>query len=185
MEIKTVLLEGVAIDRALLRIAHEIVERNKGVDNIVLLGIARGGVPICERLAENIFKIENIKVATGVIDVTQYRDDKKNISTNQSACELSFSLQDKDVVLCDDVLFTGRTVRAGIEALYKFGRPRSIQLAVLIDRGHRELPIRADFVGKNVPTSLSEEISVSFNDILGNKAIIFDGAKKGKYEKKQ
>jgi pyrimidine operon attenuation protein/uracil phosphoribosyltransferase len=176
MEIKTILLESVAIDRALTRIAHEIIERNKGVDNVVLLGIARGGVPICEKLADNIFYVENVKVPTGTIDITLYRDDKKAIEPKINGSKIDFPLQDKDVVLCDDVLYTGRTVRAGIEALFKFGRPRTIQLAVLIDRGHRELPFKADYVGKNVPTSKTEEILVSFDD-NGNRAIIIDGQK--------
>ncbi len=174
MKVKAVLLEGVAIDRALIRIAHEIVERNKGAKNVVLLGIARGGVPICERLAENIFKIENENVSTGTIDISLHRDDKKiaNKNVKVSGSKIDFSLQDKDVVLCDDVLFTGRTVRAGIEALFEFGRPRSIQLAVLIDRGHRELPFKADYVGKNVPTSRNEEVLVSFDNEQGKKAVI-------------
>ncbi|MBQ8427368.1 MAG: bifunctional pyr operon transcriptional regulator/uracil phosphoribosyltransferase PyrR [Clostridia bacterium] len=179
MKVKAVLLEGVAIDRALTRIAHEIVERNKGVENVVLLGIARGGVPICQRLANNIFNVENVSVPTGTIDITLYRDDKKVVDTDAKVndSKINFSLQDKDVVLCDDVLFTGRTVRAGIEALFKFGRPRSIQLAVLIDRGHRELPFKADYVGKNVPTSRNEEILVTFDAESGNKAVIVDGLK--------
>lgn len=173
MEIKAVILDELAINRALLRIAHEIVEHNKGVENVVLLGIARGGVPICEKLAENINKIESVKIPTGIIDITLYRDDdkiKEDATVNGS--KIDFSLKDKDVVLCDDVLFTGRTVRAGIEALFKFGRPRTIQLAVLIDRGHKELPFRADYVGKNVPTSREEEISVKFDKELGGKALI-------------
>lgn len=173
MEIKTVLLDAQAIDRALLRIAHEILERNKGCENVVLLGVARGGVPICEQLFNNIFKIEKEKVPTGTIDITLYRDDNKgNKDATVNGSKIEFSLEDRDVVICDDVLFTGRTVRAGIEALYKFGRPRTIQLAVLIDRGHRELPIRADYVGKNVPTSKEEIVSVRFDDEKINNAVI-------------
>lgn len=177
MKVKAILLDEVAIDRALIRIAHEIVERNKGANNIVLLGIAKGGVPVCERLAKNIHKVENIIVPTGTIDISLYRDDKKilDVDATVTGSKIDFSLQDKDVVLCDDVLFTGRTVRAGIEALFKYGRPRSIQLAVLIDRGHRELPFKADYVGKNVPTSRIEEIVVSFDNNKGNKAVIIDG----------
>ncbi len=166
MEIKTVLLDSIAVERALKRIAHEIIEKNKGVSNLLLVGIARGGIPVAFKLAENIMGIEGVNVPCDKLDITSYRDDLLN---NKSECkkselELDFSITDKDVVLCDDVLFTGRTVRAGIEAIISKGRPRSIQLAVLIDRGHRELPIRADYVGKNVPTSRDEIISVSFSD---------------------
>ena len=173
MEIKTVLLDSIAVNRALRRISHEIIENNKGVGNVVLLGIARGGIPVCERLAENIYQIEKVKVPVGKLDITLYRDDIKDVQTEAkvTGSEIDFSLTDKDVVLCDDVLFTGRTVRAGIEAIIKQGRPRTIQLAVLIDRGHRELPIRADYVGKNVPTSREEIVSVSF-DGAGDKAVI-------------
>lgn len=174
MELKTVLLDDQALGRALRRISHEIVENNKGVKNVVLLGIARGGVPVSELLAENIYKIENEKVPVGKLDITLYRDDIKQSfdEAKVTGTDINFSLQNKDVILCDDVLFTGRTVRAGIEAIFKFGRPKSIQLAVLIDRGHRELPIRADYVGKNVPTSNDEVVSVTFDKINGNKAEI-------------
>ncbi len=173
MEIKTVLLDSLAVNRALRRISHEIIENNKGVGNVVLLGIARGGIPVSERLAENIYQIEKVNVPVGKLDITLYRDDLKCVQTDAkvTGSEINFLLADKDVVLCDDVLFTGRTVRAGIEAIIKQGRPRTIQLAVLIDRGHRELPIRADYVGKNVPTSREEIVSVSFDD-TGDKAVI-------------
>ena len=165
MEIKTVLLDEIAINRALRRISHEIIEKNKGINNVVLLGVARGGIPVCERLAKNIFEIEGVKVPVGKLDVTRYRDDEKaKTFSKETDAQFEFSLIDKDVVLCDDVLFTGRTVRAGIEAIIKQGRPRTIQLAVLIDRGHRELPIRADYVGKNVPTSREEKVRVTFDD---------------------
>ena len=174
MELKTLLLDEQAIGRAMKRIAHEIAENNKGVKNVVLLGIAKGGIPVCECLSQNILQIENIAVPTAKLDVSLYRDDKKVevVDENLKTTLLDISLQDKDVVLCDDVLYTGRTVRAGIEAIFKMGRPRSIQLAVLIDRGHRELPIRADYVGKNVPTSKDEIVSVTFDKVLGNKAVI-------------
>lgn len=174
MEIKTVLLDEQAINRAMKRIAHEIAENNKGVNNVVLLGIARGGIPVCECLAENINAIENVEVPSASLDVSLYRDDKK-LSGEQlmnGGNSINFSLQEKDVILCDDVLYTGRTVRAGIEAIIKLGRPRSIQLAVLIDRGHRELPIRADYVGKNVPTSKDEVVLVTFDKNNGKKAVI-------------
>ena len=165
MEIKTVLLDEIAINRALRRISHEIIEKNKGINNVVLLGVARGGIPVCERLAKNIFEIEGVKVPVGKLDVTRYRDDEKaKTFSKETDAQFEFSLIDKDVVLRVDVLFTGRTVRAGIEAIIKQGRPRTIQLAVLIDRGHRELPIRADYVGKNVPTSREEKVRVTFDD---------------------
>ena len=174
MKIKTVLLDDQAVGRALKRISHEIAENNKGVKSVVLLGIAKGGIPVCEKLAENIYAIENVRVPVGKLDITLYRDDLTTVDAEARVVgsDISFSLQDKDVVLCDDVLYTGRTVRAGIEAIFKLGRPKSIQLAVLIDRGHRELPIRADYVGKNVPTSKDEVVSVSFDGVDGNKAVI-------------
>ena len=173
MEIKTVLLDSMAISRAIKRISHEIIEKNKGVNNVVLLGIARGGIPFCNLLADSIYSIENSKVPVGQLDITSYRDDNK-IPKGQSATgtKIDFSLTDKDVVLCDDVLYTGRTVRAGIDAIIKLGRPRTVQLAVLIDRGHRELPIRADYVGKNVPTSKEEIVSVTI-DGINNSAVIY------------
>ncbi len=174
MQIKKVLLDSLAVQRALKRISHEIIENNKGTNNVVLLGIARGGIPVCDILANNIEQIEGIKVPVGKLDITLYRDD---ICANMnepkvSASNVNFSLVGKDVILCDDVLYTGRTVRAGIEAVLKYGRPKSIQLAVLVDRGHRELPIRADYVGKNVPTSKQEEICVTFDEEQGLQAMI-------------
>ena len=177
MKIKTELLDSLAIDRAIRRISHEIIENNKGVNNVVLLGIARGGVPISIRLAESIEKIEGVRVPVGTLDITLYRDDltEKSREARVNGSVIDFPLKDKDVVLCDDVLFTGRTVRAGIEAVFKLGRPRTIQLAVLIDRGHRELPFRADYVGKNVPTARNEVVDVSFDNKLGNRAVILDG----------
>ncbi len=172
MQVKRVLMDALAIERALKRISHEIIENNKGVKNLVMLGIAKGGIPVCEKLAKNIFDIENIKIPISSLDITRFRDDILiNTEDNKSSIEnIGFSLQGKDVVLCDDVLYTGRTVRAGIEAVIKLGRPKSIQLAVLIDRGHRELPIRADYVGKNVPTSKEESVSVQM--INGDNSVI-------------
>ena len=172
MKVKTILLDSQAIDRSLKRIAHEITEKNKGVNNVILLGIARGGIPVVKRLAKFINDIENVDVPMGVLDITLYRDDVVGCEPKDNCSDIKFSLQGKDVVLCDDVLFTGRTVRAGIEAVLKYGRPKSIQLAVLIDRGHRELPIRADFVGKNVPTSIEEKVSVTFDENVGDRAVI-------------
>ena len=174
MEIKTVLLDEQAISRALRRISHEIIEKNKGAQNLVLVGIARGGVPVSKCLQENISKIENVTLPLGKLDITLYRDDleRKRMQATVTDTDIPFSISDKDVVLCDDVLYTGRTVRAGIDALIALGRPRSIQLAVLVDRGHRELPIRADYVGKNVPTSKEETVKVTFSEKEGNSAVI-------------
>lgn len=162
MELKAKLMDEAALSRALMRISHEITEKNKGVDNVVLVGIRRRGEPIAQRIRDNIKKIEDMEVPCGSIDISFYRDDltlKSEMPVVEKA-ELSFDVTDRDVVLVDDVLYTGRTARAAIEAVFSCGRPRSIQFAVLIDRGHRELPIRADYVGKNVPTSRSELIEV-------------------------
>ncbi|WP_026767856.1 bifunctional pyr operon transcriptional regulator/uracil phosphoribosyltransferase PyrR [Selenomonas ruminantium] len=159
---KTVLMDTEGIRRALTRIAHEIVEKNKGVDNVVLVGIRTRGVPIAERLAENIEKIEGKKPPVGVLDITLYRDDLSTLAYQPIVrpTELPVDITGKIVVLVDDVLYTGRTIRAALDAVIDNGRPKTIQLAVLVDRGHRELPIRADFVGKNVPTSSKEVVSV-------------------------
>lgn len=159
---KTVLMDSEGIRRALTRISHEIVEKNKGVENIVLVGIRTQGVPIAERLAANIEKIEGQKPPVGVLDITLYRDDLSTLAYQPIVrpTELPVDITGKTVVLVDDVLYTGRTIRAALDAIIDNGRPKTIQLAVLIDRGHRELPIRADFVGKNVPTSSKEAISV-------------------------
>ena len=162
MELKAKLMDEAALNRALMRISHEITEKNKGVDNVVLVGIRRRGEPIAQRIRDNIKKIEDMEVPCGSIDISFYRDDltlKSEMPVVEKA-ELSFDVTDRDVVLVDDVLYTGRTARAAIEAVFSCGRPRSIQFAVLIDRGHRELPIRADYVGKNVPTSHTELIEV-------------------------
>ena len=165
-------MDALAIERALKRISHEIIENNKGVKNVVMLGIAKGGIPVCEKLANNIYDIENVRLPIASLDITRFRDDiSKDLDDKKAFIDnIDFSLQGKDVVLCDDVLYTGRTVRAGIEAVIKLGRPKSIQLAVLIDRGHRELPIRADYVGKNVPTSKEEKVSVKMID--GDNSVI-------------
>lgn len=159
---KTVLMDSEGIRRALTRISHEIVEKNKGVENIVLVGIRTRGVPIAERLASIIEKIEGKKPPVGVLDITLYRDDLSTLGYQPIVrpTELPVDIKGKTVVLVDDVLYTGRTIRAALDAIIDNGRPKTIQLAVLIDRGHRELPIRADFVGKNVPTSSKEVISV-------------------------
>lgn len=162
MQLKAKLMDEAALNRALMRISHEITEKNKGVENVVLVGIRRRGEPIAERIRDNIVKIEDFEVPCGSIDISFYRDDltlKSEMPVVEKA-ELGFEVNDRDVVLVDDVLYTGRTARAAIEAVFSMGRPRSIQFAVLVDRGHRELPIRADYVGKNVPTSHTELIEV-------------------------
>ncbi len=162
MKLKSQLMDEAAMNRALMRISHEIAEKNKGVENVVLVGIRRRGEPLAEKICENIEKIEGTTVPVGSIDIGFYRDDLTEVWADPKVrkTELPFEVTGRDVVLCDDVLFTGRTARAAIEAVFSCGRPNSIQFAVLVDRGHRELPIRADFVGKNVPTSRSEMIEV-------------------------
>jgi pyrimidine operon attenuation protein/uracil phosphoribosyltransferase len=162
----TVILDGAGIRRALTRIAHEIIERNKGVANLALVGIRTGGVHIAKEIALRLKEIEGEALPVGEVDITLYRDDIKGHSLHLPVgkTDIPFSVEGKIVVLVDDVLFTGRTIRAALDAIMDHGRPASIQLAVLIDRGHRELPIRADFVGRNVPTSLKENIAVIFDD---------------------
>lgn len=162
MLLKAKLMDEAAMGRALMRISHEICEKNKGVDNVVIVGVKRRGEPIGHIIRDNIYKIENIEVPCGSVDISFYRDDLSLLSEAPIIKDsgLGVDVNDKDVVLVDDVLYTGRTARAAIEAVFAQGRPRTIQFAVLVDRGHRELPIRADFVGKNVPTSRSELIEV-------------------------
>lgn len=172
---KAVILDADGIRRALTRIAHEIIEKNKGVDNVVLIGIRRRGVPLAERLAKRIVEIEGKEVLIGILDITLYRDDLTT-TTHQPVIrktEIPFTINNKVVVLVDDVLFTGRTVRAALDAIIDLGRPEAIQLAVLVDRGHRELPIRADYIGKNVPTSKKEIVSVYLMELdKQDKAVI-------------
>jgi len=156
------LLDGKGVDRVLSRLTHEIIEKNKGAGQIVLVGIASGGIPLSQVIRGKIRTIEGVDVPTGFVDITLYRDDlaRAGYQARMKRTEVPFSIDDKKVILVDDVLYTGRTIRAAMDALIDFGRPRNIQLAVLIDRGHRELPIRADFVGRNVPTSRSETVVV-------------------------
>lgn len=177
MKEKTVLLDEAGERRALVRLAHEIIEHNKGTENLVLLGILTRGVPMSERIEKNIFEIEGVHLPVGQIDITHYRDDLTEITEMPLVKEtvIPVNIKDKNVVLLDDVLFTGRTARAAMEAVLAVGRPKSIQLCVLIDRGHRELPIRADYVGKNIPTSLSEMVAVRFKETDGEDCIkLFD-----------
>jgi pyrimidine operon attenuation protein/uracil phosphoribosyltransferase len=159
--------------RMVSRIAHEIVERNNGTDGIALVGIRRRGVPLAERIHRQIASFENVEVPIGVLDITFYRDDLEKIAHQPvvGTTDMMFDIENLAIVLVDDVLYTGRTVRAAMDAIMDYGRPRVIQLAVLVDRGHRELPIRPDFVGKNVPTSQREVISVKLNEIDGEDAV--------------
>lgn len=162
MNLKAKIMDDGAMDRAITRLSHEIIEKNGGVENIVLIGIRTRGVPIAYRIRNKIKKAYDVELPIGILDTTLYRDDKLPSSINYvDGTEIPFSVQGKNVVLVDDVLFTGRTVRAAIDAIIKMGRPSVIELAVMVDRGHRELPIRPDFVGKNVPTSLHEIVSVN------------------------
>jgi pyrimidine operon attenuation protein/uracil phosphoribosyltransferase len=171
-----VVLDAEGIDRALTRIAYEILEKNKGVDNLVLVGIRTGGVFLAKRLAGKIARIEGRDIPMGILDITLYRDDllKNKKKPKLGRTDIPFSLDDRKVVLVDDVLFTGRTVRAAMDALIDFGRPKLIQLAVLVDRGHRELPIRADFVGKNLPSSLWEAVSVNLTENRGRDEVVIE-----------
>ncbi|MEM5768715.1 MAG: bifunctional pyr operon transcriptional regulator/uracil phosphoribosyltransferase PyrR [Bacillota bacterium] len=164
---KTQIMDADGIRRALVRIAHEIIEKNKGVKNLALVGIRRRGVPLAQRIAEQIKKIEDVDIPIGILDITLYRDDISTLAHQPviHRTEIPFPLAGKKIVLVDDVLYTGRTVRAALDALVDMGRPEFIQLAVLVDRGHRELPIRADYVGKNVPTSKREMVSVMVKGI--------------------
>jgi pyrimidine operon attenuation protein / uracil phosphoribosyltransferase len=167
------------VRRALTRIAHEILERDKGVGDVVLVGIADRGDDLARRLAEEIHRIEGAEIPVGVLDITFYRDD---IGMRAEAPEvhetrIPFDISGRTVVLIDDVLFTGRTIRAAMDALMDLGRPRKIQLAVLVDRGHRELPIRADFVGKNVPTSRADDVRVLIAELDGQDGVVVEGAR--------
>ncbi|MCW2277229.1 bifunctional pyr operon transcriptional regulator/uracil phosphoribosyltransferase PyrR [Heliophilum fasciatum] len=170
---KTLLMDAEGVRRAVTRIAHEMVEKNQGTAELVLVGIRRRGVPLAERLQRKINEIENVAVPLGALDITLYRDDLTTLAEQPVILktEVPFSITGKKVVLVDDVLYTGRTVRAALDALMDLGRPQSIQLAVLLDRGHRELPIRADYVGKNVPTSKKEMVSVCVQEIDGQDSV--------------
>lgn len=173
MNIKAILMDDKAINRALMRISHEISEKNKGVSETVLLGIKRRGECLANILQQNLCQIESITVPCANLDISYYRDDLEKIAENPILRHdlLSVPVANKTVVLVDDVIYTGRTVRAAIEAVFSFGRPKSIQLAVLIDRGHRELPIRPDFVGKNIPTSHSEIVEVRLSEYDGETGV--------------
>ncbi len=166
---KARVLDAEMMRRALTRIAHEIIEKNTGIDDLAVIGIRRRGVPLAERLAAIIKEIEGVSVPVGILDITLYRDDLTTLAVQPIVhkTEVPFSINNKKIILVDDVLYTGRTVRAALDALVDLGRPKLTQLAILIDRGHRELPIRADFVGKNIPTSRKELIAVNVEEIDG------------------
>ena len=166
---KNVIMDSDAIRRALVRIAHEIIEKNKGVEDVVIVGIRTRGVPLAQRIAAEVSSIENCEMTVGMLDITLYRDDLSTLGYNPvvHGTDINFDLSGKHVILVDDVLYTGRTIRAALDAVIDMGRPKTIQLAVLVDRGHKELPIRADYVGKNVPTSQKETIEVVLNEIDG------------------
>lgn len=163
---KRIVLDDKAVDRTLTRISHEILENNKGADNLVLLGIRTRGIYLANRIQSKIERIDGVKVPTGILDVTNYRDDKTDrISSDVIAYEIDTDMNNQHVVIVDDVLFTGRTVRASLDAILDHVRPKRISLATLVDRGHRELPIRADFIGKNIPTATSEEVIVLLDEV--------------------
>ena len=173
-EAKATIMDADQIRRAVKRIAHEIVERNQGVDGVVVVGIRRRGVPLAERIAESIEQIEDTRPSVGALDITLYRDDFQVQATMPvvGTTDIKEDINEKVVVLVDDVLYTGRTVRAALDELIDFGRPKQIQLAVLVDRGHREFPIKADYVGKNVPTSETEIVEVHVNELDGSDEVI-------------
>lgn len=170
---KSHIMDESAVKRTLVRMAHEIVEKNAGCDTLCLLGIQRRGVPLAKRLADNIRSFSDIPIEVGSLDITLYRDDLDDLPIDPvvNSTKIDFSIKDKTVVLVDDVIYTGRTVRAALDAVMKHDRPQRIQLAVLIDRGHRELPIRGDFVGKNLPTSRKEVVAVFVPEIDGDMGV--------------
>ncbi len=170
---KAKIMDEIAIRRAMARITHEIIERNDGVDNVCLLGVKRRGIPLADMLAENIEKFEGVKVPVGYLDVTRHRDDLSEAAKDELAgdCHFPCPINDMCVIIVDDVLYTGRTARAAMESVFAYGRPKSLQYAVLIDRGHREVPIRADYVCKNVPTSLNEKVRVMVEDYDGETGV--------------
>ena len=176
---KKMIIDEDGIRRAITRIAHEIVEKNKGTEDLVIVGIKTRGVPLARRLSERIKEFEGVEVPVGILDITLYRDDLSLIAQQPIVhrTEIPFDINDKKVILVDDVLYTGRTVRAALDVLMDIGRPKVIQLAILVDRGHRELPIRADFVGKNLPTSRDEVISVNFKEIDEEDSVLILSSK--------
>jgi pyrimidine operon attenuation protein/uracil phosphoribosyltransferase len=174
MKEKAKVLDKDTLSRSIVRIAHEILEKNKGTKDLCLVGIRNRGAFIAKRLCDAIENIEHERIPVGILDITLYRDDLTLISSSPVVhkTEIDFDIADKNVVLVDDVLYTGRTVRAALDALMDLGRPKSIQMAVLIDRGHRELPVRADFVGKNIPTSQNETVEVRLSETDGSDEVV-------------
>jgi pyrimidine operon attenuation protein/uracil phosphoribosyltransferase len=173
LRLKGRLMSASEIERTLVRLAHEIVEKSNGSADLALVGIKRRGIPLAERLGKLISQIEKRPVDTGVLDIQFYRDDLSTAGVRPLVTPgaIGFDIEGRDIVVCDDVLYTGRTVRAALDALFDHGRPRRVQLAVLIDRGHRELPIEATYVGKNIPTSSREIIEVKFSEVDGNDQV--------------
>nr|WP_314276725.1 bifunctional pyr operon transcriptional regulator/uracil phosphoribosyltransferase PyrR [uncultured Peptostreptococcus sp.] len=169
---KAKIMDEKAIQRAVTRISHEIIEKNKGIEDVCIIGIKSKGIPLAKMIAERIGKIENVDIQCGFIDITAYRDDVIRDRYDMKDDNFGMDVHDKTVVLVDDVLFTGRTIRAALDYIIDNGRPKLIQLAVLIDRGHRELPIRADYVGKNVPTSRLEKVQVNFKEFDQEDSVI-------------
>jgi len=171
---KARIMDASAFNRTLTRITHEILEKNKGSENLVIVGIRSRGAYLAERIVEKIFEIDKRKVPLGILDITLYRDDLTTIASQPIVhkTEIPFDINEKKLVLVDDVLYTGRTIRAALDALIDFGRPKEIQLAILIDRGHRELPVRADFVGKNIPTSPKEIVEVRVKEVDGENGVV-------------
>lgn len=174
MKVKAQLLDEKGVNRSIIRIAHEIIEKNKGVEDITIVGIKTRGVPIAKRIAKYIEEFEGIEIPVGDLDITLYRDDLSEMyeQPNLNESNINFEIRNKVVILVDDVVFTGRTVRAAMDGIIRLGRPKAIQLAVLVDRGHRELPIRPDYVGKNVPTSIVEIVQVELAEIDGEDRVL-------------
>ena len=174
-----VVMDAVRVEKTITRIAHEIVERNRGLEELALVGIRSRGVPLARRIAEAVLGISGVRIPVGSLDITLYRDDLMRHAVGPQPVvrrtEIPFSIDDRRLLLVDDVLYTGRTVRAALDALIDFGRPKSIQLIVLVDRGHRELPIKADYVGKNLPTSPRESVQVRVQEIDGHDEVVVEG----------
>lgn len=174
MKIKSELMDESSVDRSLRRLTHEIIEKNRGTQDLVIVGIRNRGDALAHRIIKSIEKIENVDVPLGVLDITLYRDDFECLTDHPvvQSTEIETDITGKRIILVDDVLYTGRTIRAALDALIDFGRPAVIQLAVLVDRGHRELPIKADYVGKNVPTALNEQVVVKLKEVDGEDKVL-------------